>query len=231
MKTKSTEKQAPPTLPPAKTIKRSLDANHISITSTTEEEASATSIPDTMPDIPNEPNQPRNITFEPRLYGKKKQRFQPSWFDTYPWLHYREHNNSVLCHLCVRADIDRKLFTARNKEAAFLKYGFANWKKALDCFESHEKSTCHQLAAESVVILPNVCKDIGETISRAHQETKLAARKNVAKIVQNLRFLGRQGLAVRGDSDKNEENSNFNKLFRLKALDDPTMNEWLEKKN
>lgn len=47
------------------------------------------------------------------------------------------------------------------------------------------------------------------------------------KILANLKFLARQGLAVRGDNDTD---SNFMQPMKLHARGDPCLTEWLEKK-
>ena len=43
-----------------------------------------------------------------------------------------------------------------------------------------------------------------------------------------MRFLARQGLAFRGDSE--EKDSNFMQLLKLQSLDDPVFEAWLSKK-
>ena len=48
------------------------------------------------------------------------------------------------------------------------------------------------------------------------------------KIVENVKFLARQGLPLRGD--ESEENSNFNQLNKKDAKYDKIFQDWLEKK-
>ena len=48
------------------------------------------------------------------------------------------------------------------------------------------------------------------------------------KIISSIRFLSRQGMALRGD--RNDEDSNFLQLLQLKAEDDPGLLEWLKQK-
>ena len=50
--------------------------------------------------IPNKPNQPRNIIFPLRHFGKQKRAFNPKWFDQFKFLHYRKDSDSVICHTC-----------------------------------------------------------------------------------------------------------------------------------
>lgn len=48
------------------------------------------------------------------------------------------------------------------------------------------------------------------------------------KIAQNIRFHARQGLSLRGDGT--EDNSNFNQILQLRALDDPNLLTWMQRK-
>ena len=48
------------------------------------------------------------------------------------------------------------------------------------------------------------------------------------KILQNVKFLARQSIALRGDGD--EIDSNFVQLLQLRACDDPGVKDWLKKK-
>ncbi|CAM1298331.1 Uncharacterised protein at_DN2170 [Pycnogonum litorale] len=49
-----------------------------------------------------------------------------------------------------------------------------------------------------------------------------------SRILENIRFLARQGLALRGNGD--DADSNFIKLLRLRASDCPAILSWLDKK-
>ena len=48
------------------------------------------------------------------------------------------------------------------------------------------------------------------------------------KIVSSLRYLARQGLAIRGDGT--EKDCNLVQLFRVKGEDDSLMLDWLERR-
>ena len=47
------------------------------------------------------------------------------------------------------------------------------------------------------------------------------------KILENVVFLGQQGLAQRGDGD--DKTGNFHQLVLLRAKDDPALHKWIEK--
>ena len=177
----------------------------------------------------DKPNQPATLSFPKRTFGKKQtvnRAFQRSWFKTWSWLHYDEATDASFCYYCGKADQEGKL-RATNKDLAFITKGFTNWKDATDCFRRHEKSKCHLESLELMVELPSSVQDIGEVLSTAHAHGKSTNRKVLLKILQNVQFLARQGIALRGHDDKE---SNFLQLFKLRGLDNTDMNNWLQKK-
>ena len=89
-------------------------------------------------------------------------------------------------------------------------------------------SNTHREAVEAVVTLPQTTQDIGEQLSRAHQEEKRNAREMLRVILSSVRFLARQGIAFRGSGD--DSDSNLVQLLRLRAEDNPALLKWLEKK-
>ena len=76
---------------------------------------------------------------------------------------------------------------------------------------------------------PHQVGDIGELLSHKHSDQKAENRDMFYRILQNLRFLARQGLALRG-SHGEEMQSNFIQLFRLRAEDCPLIESWMSKK-
>ena len=62
----------------------------------------------TQPDlIPQSPPQPC-IPFPMKTFGKQQRSFSSSLYSKYPWLHYQEEGDSVLCFYCLVA-IKRRL--------------------------------------------------------------------------------------------------------------------------
>ena len=80
---------------------------------------------------------------------------------------------------------------------------------------------------EVVVTLPKTTKDIGESLSRAHRLEKEHARNMLAKIISGVRFLARQGLALRGDGK--DEDSNLVQLLKMQGEDNPDILKWLSR--
>ena len=81
--------------------------------------------------------------------------------------------------------------------------GFSNWKDATVSLKKHEQSSCHREAVEVMVSLPATTRDIGEMLSQQHAK-KEGNRKVLLKILANVKFLARQGLAFRGDGNESD---------------------------
>ena len=130
--------------------------------------------------LPEKPHQPRAFHFPKREYGKKsvvRRSFQTAWFDKWPCLHYREENDSVLCHTCLKAKVSRSCHGLQ-----MLYRGFTNWKDAiLVRFSGHEASIGHKEAFLKGTTLPA-------------SKRLLERRQCFLKILSNVRYLARQGL-------------------------------------
>ena len=122
----------------------------------------------------------------------------------------------------------RGLPVSGNKDDVFSKTGFDNWKKALERFKKHQNTTSHRDAVDLVVKIPSTTKDVGEMLSTSLASQKAESRKMLLTILSSIRYLGQQGLALRGcykiadDSDMGgETDSNFIQLLRTRAEDNP----------
>ena len=65
--------------------------------------------------------------------------------------------------------------------------------------------------------------------SEEHKAKMKGNRQCLIKITENLQYLGRQGLALRGD--QNDKDPNFMQLLKLGRKDYSKLKQWLEKKN
>ena len=187
-----------------------------------------------VPDVSEKPNQPLDFAFPKRQFGKTKIincSFQAQWFQKFRWLHYDQSRDLAFCHTCVSAVQSGKMKSAGNVDSAFISRRFCNWKDASGekgAFSNHEHSKCHKSAVELVVTLPRTTMDVGKMLSSAHSEQKKANREYLLKVIQNVRFLARQGLPLRGDGKA--EDSNFVQLLYLRGQDDPSILHYLQKK-
>ena len=108
----------------------------------------------------------------------------------------------------------------KNKELIFIKGGYSNWKNAIARFQEHQKSSCHILACEHQVGVTASSGNKIEMCSNAADTTIKQNRTCFLKIIESVRFLARQGLALQGHTD---DESNFNQLLKLRANDVPLL--------
>ena len=97
----------------------------------------------------------------------------------------------------------------------FVESGFNNWKKAIYTFQSH------------VAVFKASRK---ETVSSLLEAGKVKQMKEnriaLAVLFTSIRYLGRQGYAVRGHT---KENSNFEVLLDERRKDVPELDSWLKR--
>ena len=72
-------------------------------------------------------------------------------------------------------------------------------------------------------------KNVGECLSSQHAKDKSERQQLFIKILRIFFFLAHQGLPLRGDGS--EDDSNYIRLLKLRAIDDPRINKWCQKKS
>ena len=129
-----------------------------------------------LPDIGNEPKQPRRYQFPKRSFGKKSviyRSFQPAWFDRWKWLHYDSSRDLAFCFTCIKAIKTGKTKLSGNmNDSSLIFNGFHGWKEAVRCLNTHEQTSTHKKAVELLINIPETTHDIGEMLS-----SSLAAKK------------------------------------------------------
>ncbi len=181
--------------------------------------------------LPDQAHQPRTYKFPQRQFGKKvvsNRSFQPLWFDKWPWLHYLENQDTVLCFTCAQANQQDKIQWSSNADKSFISKGFYNWKDATVKFVQHLASSCHKEAVLKMITMPASSMNVAESLSAQLAKEKLDHRQCFLMILSNIRFLARQGLPLRGHGD--EKDSNFLQLMKLRGENDPRIPDWLDKK-
>jgi len=156
-------------------------------------------------------------------------KFQEHWRTKYNWITYDAERDCVYCGTCKKA-VEMKMplpTQSREKDsyAAFVENGFSNWKKALDRFFSHERSEFHK-AAVSMIVSSSGSSSVASKLSAQQQKDMADSRHALSMIFTSLRFLGCQGLAIRG---KTEETSNFRQLLELRSTDSVILRNWLQR--
>ena len=86
----------------------------------------------------------------------------------------------------------------------------------------HEQSSSHRQAVETTITIPSTTVSIDEQLCHQLSKEKEINRGMLIKIISSVRFLARQGLALRGDGS--EDDGNFYQMLKVKVEDDPGVN-------
>ena len=133
-----------------------------------------------------------------------------------------------MCHVCIKA-MKYKGMEKGKSDSSFLYTGFKNWKDGTVAFKDHQSSSTHKTALQLVVDIPANYNDVNEMLSTSYTQGKKDYKQCLLKILSNVLFFARQGLAFRGDG-ADELGSNFVQLLKLRGLDDPRIDDWVSKK-
>ena len=117
-----------------------------------------------------------------------------------------------------------KLFTfSKRGDAAFSVKGFNNYKKAFEKFRAHEDADSHLEARIKFRSLSN--PSVKEQISNQAAKLQAARRAGLLKQLEAMRFLLRQGIALRGHSEKE---GNLHQLLTAWSGDCAIITSWIE---
>ena len=125
--------------------------------------------------------------------------------------------------MCCKAVKDCRAVATGVTERAFLEKGFTNWKDGTRSFSKHESCDFHKVCAAALASTV----DVGDMLSRQAASEKRVNREYLLKVLSTVRFLARQGLALRGDGD--EVDSNLHQLLVLRGEDYSAMSKFLER--
>ena len=98
-----------------------------------------------------------------------------------------------------------KFLASTKQDAAFIMKGFTYWKEATS-FTKHQVSCSHKEAIAATQVLPQQFKDVRKLLSTQHQQQKAENRAMFLRILENIRFLARQGLPLQGHGDDSDSN-------------------------
>lgn len=146
-----------------------------------------------------------------------------SWFREWKWLEYISDSDGIVCGVC-RSAVKSKMLCPTT-DSLFLKdKGFSNWKKATEKIRDHEKSKTHSCNPK----IGSVEKHSNALLSEAKAKEQRTARKILKLIFSCVRFLGRQGLPLRGDANRDGV---LWQLMQERVRDDPDLDKWLKRRD
>ena len=173
-----------------------------------------------------QPCQPRNKVFPPTKFVFQSRSFQVGWFDRWKWLDWDDSKSCVYCHPC-RMAVRLHFTLSKKAEPAFSQVGFRNWKDATRCFRKHETSYSHKEANLKWVHYSK-SHSVAAQLSKQLQSDQIVAQKCLLRLISSLRFLARQGLAVRGHD---EAQGNLLQLLQLRSEDCSELCNWMERRD
>ncbi|GAB0097888.1 uncharacterized protein DMENIID0001_135670 [Sergentomyia squamirostris] len=183
-------------------------------------------------DVIKSPNQPAAVHVPCQEERGEIYRFQDRYYRDYKWLHY-EADRGFLCFYCLKSfnkrmiSVDNDLFQKTFKESDLLNgCGFTNFKKATEKFSKHSNSKMHLSARDAILQQENQINILNH-MENACLEEKKRNRVALLKIFDSIRYLARQGLAIRGHDDMN---GNFHQLLTVRQLDVPELKDFMTRK-
>ena len=126
------------------------------------------------------------------------------------------------------AEFEKKFLASTKRDPAFITTRYTYWKEAVTAFKRHANSARHREAIEAVETLPAQVQGTGELLDASTQSEKALNRSMCTRIMQNLCYLARQGLALRGHGSG--DNSNFTQLLLLRPHDCSEILTWMAKR-
>jgi Domain of unknown function (DUF4371) len=155
----------------------------------------------------DKPNQPLDADVYPSQNtatsskaGKPKFRYMNvSSYEQYSWLHWDSISDKLFRFFCVHAKQHNMLLSHRNLfELAFIETGFCDWKNARRAFERHDKCDCHREAVDNWHSISKVRTRVSVQLNQQLLTEQRAAAVGLSTVITSIKFLARQGLALRG---------------------------------
>jgi hypothetical protein len=148
--------------------------------------------------------------------------YQPSWKRKYPWI-MEITGKGVVCKICKSANEQKLLNVSDGRaEKTFISAGYRNWKHAVANFEKHEKSASHMFSVSQLGHRAT-SESIDTQLSKKLRSDQVTAFGVLMKIITSVRYLARQGLALRGHE---HDEGNLEELLNLREAECPDLKVW-----
>ncbi|CAF4616577.1 unnamed protein product, partial [Rotaria sp. Silwood2] len=157
----------------------------------------------------------------------RKRICQLGWFTKFKWLSYCKSKKKVYCYFCRYAYFGG-FHPEINKigETSLTFAGYEDWKNALARFVKHESG---KIQSDCVYLVKQQQKPtVAARLSLAHEKQQTERRKMFLVQVECVKYLSRQGLAIRGHV---ENEGNLIQLLKLREADVHGLDSWVEDGN
>ena len=145
---------------------------------------------------PFQPTEPCVLEKLQRKQGERYRNFFPTWYSTYPWFTICATKGKAFCVYC-RYCTEKHL--AKKGDDAFVDTGFDNWKKAREKFTVHAQSDVHKEAVLKIELLDQ--DSVHALITNQAMAEQKVRQQMLLKQLSSLKYLLKQGLAIRGHED------------------------------
>ena len=176
--------------------------------------------------VPYQPTEPRELQSLQRKQGQRHCQFSLSWYSAYPWITVCTAKGKAFCVYCRYCSSKGLLQLAKKgDDAAFVVAGFDNWKKALEKCKQHSTSDLHKWPLLSIELMQQ--EDIQPSISRQAATLHKSQQQMLIMQLSSLKYLLRQGMAVRGHE---EMEGNLMQLLKLRSDDCSELITWIKER-
>ena len=127
------------------------------------------------------------------------QQFCIDWFKKFPWLILCTTRFKAYC-ACCRYSYRQSLLPDKLGKAAFVTMGFGNWKKGIQRLNQHAFSNMHKESLLKIELLKIV--PIDAQINAKVKKDQEDHGEMLLMVIESLKYLLRQGLAIRGHEEK-----------------------------
>jgi len=117
------------------------------------------------------------------------------------------------------------LCLAKKGDDAFVNTGYDNWKKAHEKFAQHAQSGPHKEAVLKIELIQQ--ESVAALLSKQAMADQKLHREMLLKQLSSLKYLLRQGLAIRGHEAME---GNLLQLLQLRGDDCPEMKTWINER-
>ena len=152
--------------------------------------------------------------------------FMARWYSAFNWITLCTERKKAFCFYCRIAQKKGMLSFSTKAEAIFSTVGFSNWRKAIQKFRNHSACHAHTEAVTKWQLLQ--APPISAQLSTQVQKLQQSRRQALIKQLCCLRYLLRQGLAIRGHT---ETEGNLYQLLMMMSVHDSEMTRWLNEKS
>ncbi len=155
-------------------------------------------------------------------YGKQNRRCPTTFLNTtqHPHLAYSISTDGLYCVPCT---------LMRTDKVTLVGIPLRDWSNATKVVQAHYETTAHKTAVKGAENLQHVHLKKQQSVldqqTAADNHQKQISREAMNSICDNILYLARQGLAIRGDDDSK---SNFSNLLELQRKHDKSLDEHLK---